>query len=393
MKVGILKACYNIKWKGKETGVILYEITEPIKELLSKGYQVEVVTIDRYHKDAPEGVTCVSWENAMEASTMWDAMIVFNGPFNAYGGQISEPSLVTYELLSKYNGPTLFCVTDTAIPLSNVAEWIRGAQNKGNYKDINPDWYEFNPKRIHCLTQTHGIEKFKTHWKQDVNGFGSYEYFPFHMYAMKKENLQFNISEELDRDLIYYGNMRSGKRNKKFLEYYFGLNYCFGSNDFKVDIYGKWNEKNIYKEWSRCFQNISEKGAAFEGKWAPNFLGPIDTKVLNREINRSLATVYISDKFNEGTIWTTRFYEAVFNRTIMFVDIDNDPKKEMFKNDFFYVSSKEELCSKLKQLKSMSFVERCALLDEQFLALRSHVDVMKSFPERWDQILKNTVNR
>jgi len=364
-KIVIFKMCYNVHFGSKkETGVILYEIDEPIKELVSKGYEVTVVTIDRYHKHAFDGVKCLDWEQLDSVCNSFDCAIIYNGPFNCYGGKISDPTIYSYRFLNQFKGPILFCVTDTAIPIGDAASWVEGANKKGNYLDINPSDLYFDPKQIHCLTQTHNIDKFRTHWNQETNSFGSYELFNFHYYAMKKDRLCLQINNELKRDLIYYGNQRSGKRNDKFVEY-----FC-GHKNITVDIYGKWVPKNL---------------KSFEDE-LPNFLGPIDTRDLNSEINQSLATVYISDKFNEDCIFTTRLYEAVFNRTIMFMDIDNDPQKTKFP-DFFYVSSKKELNDKINLLKSNAQV-RVELLNKQFSCLKEDMKEMLAFPQRWDEIIK-----
>lgn len=360
-KVLIFKHCYNLHFGSRpETGVIMYEVDHPIKELVSKGYDVTVCTIDRYHKQAFEGVKCINWEQLYNCYNDFDLAIIWNGSFNAFGGKIGVPALSSYNFLNKFTKPIIFCVTDTAIPIGDCAGWIKGAQKKGNYLELDSADYTIRPTEIHCLTQTHNIDKFKDHWKGGQNRFGTYEFFPHHMYAMKKQNLQLGISADTQRDLIYFGNMRSGKRNKKFIEFF------DGHDGLVVDVYGKWKD-------------------SFTKDIKANFLGPIDTRDLNVEINKSLATVYISDEFNEDCIWTTRFYEAVFNRTIMFVDIDNDPKRVYF-DDFFYISSRKELYDKIKLIKNNPGV-REDLLNKQFTALYFHVTEMKRFPQKWDSIL------
>lgn len=365
-RIVIFKHCYNIHFGSqKETGVIMYEIDNPIKELISKGYDVTVCTIKRYHKHAFPGVKCIEWHQLEELANSFDLAIIWNGSFNCFGGKIGDPAVYSYRFLHQFEGQVLFCVTDTAIPIGDAAGWVELAHKKNNYLDINPIDLHFNPNRFHCLTQTHNIEKFKKHWKEEQNSFGSYEYFPHHFYAMKKDRLELKINENTTRDLIYYGNQRSGKRNDKFCEF-----FC-DHEDLKVDIYGKWKEKDVKK---MCKTKV------------PNLLGPIDTRDLNKEINQSIATVYISDKFNEDCIFTTRLYEAVFNRTILFVDIDNDPNKTKFP-EFFYVSSKKELADKILLLKNNPDA-RVQLLNKQFACLQKDFGEMLDFPNRWDRIIK-----
>jgi hypothetical protein len=355
MKILVAKHCSNIRFAGKETNGGQTEIIVTIKLLQRMGHKIDVATLAKYSKDAPEKVNVVEWHQAVKNACQgeYDAVFMFNGVFNCFGGVISDESLYSYNILNlAHHLPIIYAVTDTAIPIGNCADWIRGAQSKGKYTNLTPELYEVPVDKIYCLTQTYDLDVLKKIWKTKENAFKHYAHFPFETTVLFRENLQTSVGEP-DTDLIYFGNPRGGKRDKKFVKY-----YC-NQPDLKVDVYGNWTETHQ--------KNLNKKGQV---QHFPTFHGKCDMYELHGKINRSIAHCYISDPNNERTIWTTRFYEAIMNRSILFMDLDNDPEMKMFKDPFFYVRDGKELKTKILQLK-LSPELRKQKLDAQLLSLSS----------------------
>ena len=120
----------------------------------------------------------------------------------------------------------------------------------------------------------------------------------------------------------------------------------------------------------------------------PFFYGKKDMYLLHKDINNSLAHCYISDPVNEQTIWTTRFYEAILNRTVLFMDIDNDPQMKKFPSKFYYVKDNQELNDKLILLdKNRDF--RVRLIEEQYASL----DNDRKFVSNFDQMLDYSIRK
>lgn len=356
MKVLVYKHCGNIRFGDrKESNGGNTEIHVVIDNLRKAGHEVGVMSIDRYEEESKGLVDrYFLWDHMITAITWADVHLCFNGVFNAFGGQVSEEAFFSYRMLNMTSKPLIYAVTDTAIPIGDMGGWIRNAQGKGAYCGVSPEAHDFDPKRIYCLTQVYDLEKMKKLWKPEQNAFGAYGHFPFEMTVLSRKGLQININENPTTDLLYFGNARGGKRDKKFIKY-----YC-NQKDLKVDVYG-----NGWKP---------EKFPA-----GPDFLGKLDMYELHYKINASLAHCYISDPKNEGTIWTTRFYEAIMNRTVLFIDEANDIDHQRFKNPFFYVSSAEELRHKVLMLKNDPHCRK-AMLDEQFMDMHNHLKVALDFP-------------
>jgi hypothetical protein len=372
MRVLLLKHCSNIRFVGKETNGGQTEIMVTIDLLKSAGHSVTVATIDKYHSDARVmGCSAVGWDQVEMGmvSNDYDVLFVFNGVFNCFGGIISNEALTSYRLLKEFKGPIIYAVTDTAIPIGDCAGWIRGAQAKGKYPELRAEDYTFNAKRIFCLTQTYDLEVLKKIWDSECNGFTQYAYFPFETTVFFRKGLATSICDNPTTDLIYFGNPRSGKRDKKFAQL-----YC-NQPDLVVDIYGNWGDTHI--------KNLQKKGASH----LPNFKGKCDMYELHHRINNAYAHCYISDKHNEGTIWTTRFYEAILNRTCLFIDKDNDPKMSRFIDPFFYVQSNAELAAKIKQLKDDPTF-RVQKLTQQFSAMSTILNTIPSYHRILDFNLK-----
>jgi len=363
LRVLVYKHCANIRFGDrKESNGGNTEIHVVIDQLRKAGHEVAVMSIDRYEEESKGLVDkYFLWDHMMTAVAWCDVAFCFNGVFNAFGGQVSDESMLSYRMMNMANKPLIYAVTDTAIPIGDMAGWVRNAQSKGNYTDLLSDAYEVEAKRIYCLTQVYDLEAMKKLWKGKENEFGGYGHFPFEMTVLFRKELQSTIHPNPTTDLIYFGNARGGKRDKKFHKF-----HC-NHQDLKVDVYGN--------GWD--FEKMHAKKLHMSA--APNNLGKIDMYALHHKINQSLAHCYISDPKNEGTIWTTRFYEAIMNRAVLFVDIDNDIDMQRFKDPFFYVRTAEDLAQKVRLLKGDPAL-RVQKLAQQYDAMKSHIQLALDFP-------------
>ena len=72
-------------------------------------------------------------------------------------------------------------------------------------------------------------------------------------------------------------------------------------------------------------------------------------------MNKSISTINISDKFNEGKQLNPRIYETVLANVVSFMDIEYDPQKRAFKHpslqNFLYVNNQQELIERIRILK------------------------------------------
>lgn len=370
MRILLLKFCGNIKFGDvKETNGGNTEI-EVVLDSLKKNHEVTVLTISRYLKNLPDGIAGITWDfiDVDRINEDYDLIFAFNGSLNNFGGKISTETLVSYRIFNASQVPTIYAITDTNIPVGDLAGWIRNAHSKGNYLELIPDEYEVDASKVSALTQTYDFKAITENWKRKENQFKKFVYFPFEKTVFFREKLESQINYNCNSSLIYFGNSRGGKRDKKFNKFYCHLNTS-------AVVYGNWDEEKI-------------KAGKMHVSACPTFMGKKDMYDLHKDINSSLAHCYISDPVNEGTIWTTRFYEAILNRTVLFIDIDNDPLMKKFPSKFYYVKDGIELDQKLLLLhKNPDF--RVRLLEEQYASL----DNDRKFVNNFDQMLDYSIRK
>jgi hypothetical protein len=369
MRILIFKYCANIKFGDvKETNGGNTEI-EVCLDSLKKNHEVTVLTISRYLKNLPDGMAGITWDfiDVDRLNEDYDLIFAFNGSLNCYGGKVSNETLISYRIFNKAQIPVIYAITDTNIPIGDLAGWIRNAQGKGQYSDLVSDEYEIDGKKIAALTQTYNFKAISENWKKKECQFGKFVYFPFEKTVFFREKLESQINHSPSNRLIYFGNSRGGKRDKKFGQFYCHLNT-------PVDVYGNWDEEKII--------------AKLKPSAIPTFHGKKDMYELHKDINNSLAHCYISDPVNEGTIWTTRFYEAILNRTVLFLDKANDIEMKKFGTKFFYVESNQELDDKLLILANNSSF-RVRLVEEQYASL----DNDRKFVSNFDQMLDYSIRK
>jgi hypothetical protein len=364
MRVLVLKFCANIRpTSKKETNGGNTEINVCL-HAMKKYYDVTVLTIDRYLDDLPKGVKGITWDqlDIHQVNNDYDLIFAFNGMLNCYGGVVSKESLLSYRIFNIATCPVIYAVTDTNIPIGDLSGWVTNAQSKGNYLDLDPRDYVIAPKKVSALTQTYDLTCLPKIWKKKECDFKNYVYFPFDKTVFFRDELQSNVNPNPTNGLIYFGNSRGGKRDKKFFEF-----YCH--NNTPTIVYGNWDPEKLFKK--------------FKPSASPTFMGKKDMYELHSEINNSLAHCYISDPNNEGTIITTRFYEAVLNRTFLFIDKANDKNMMRFKNHFCYVNNAQELNEKLEILKNDPEL-RVRLIDEQYQEVAKELSFIRVFATALD---------
>lgn len=376
MNILVFKLCGNVRFAGKETNGGQTEIQVVVDQLLKMGHHVGVITIKRYFDEAPAGVKCFDWspESISQAAREYDLAFIFNGSLNCYGGVISDEALSSYAFMSNFKKPMIYAVTDTTIPIGSAESWLVNAQSKQKYQNLVPSNYHVPAEKIYCLTQTYDTSILQKIWKGDENKFGMYGHFPFETTVLFRKKLELNVCDSPEVDLIYFGNPRGGRRDKKFVKF-----YCNLPKDISSVAYGNWNDNNI--------ENLTkvEDIASF-----PTFMGKSDMYALHAKINRAGAHCYISDPANEGTIWTTRFYEAILNRTVLFVDIANDPKMERFSDPFFYVRNRDDLVERLRMMKGNPALRR-EKIDNQFQMIGSIVKLVPDYGKLIDYHIQKAV--
>lgn len=287
----------------------------------------------------------------------YDEIIIYNSPFNLYGGVFTTKMLNTIKALLNFNGDIYYFIADPKMPCLNVAEQMRGRiKNIENgvaklplggdkYYDFPIAWLDDYTTRVwpNIITAYAGMDYqlYYDVWTKAHKGKttpGAYLYPDakwteldlFTYYAVTelpelklvdydKSNCQY--------DLVYYGNNRGTERDKI-------IKSIFSDPDFNVVTWGyevDWPNVTVNKYCSHeeLFKNLCTNA------WA---------------------TVILGDATHNNNFFTARFFESMMLDLVGFIWTDYDKDRKFIKNEelkeFIYISNNAELKEKLARIKS-----------------------------------------
>lgn len=294
-----------------------------------------------------------------------DMLVVIGGTTNFFGGCDNFNALGTYKFINEFKGKVIYFYTD---PLCAPLKKIGHDKVKTKIPDV-PLQIEIT-KQMSLITCEKKFDKSKNPWKRKniINTFDNIYHFEFSHSSIfdTRHDLNFNYK---NTDLVYGGFYRGGARRELMLEYFFNTDYSskfFGGielEQFKLSS----SDLDTYK----LPEFYNKKG---------------DWDFFKEETNKALATVIFGEDTYQDNIITMRVYYSVLSSTIVFIDKNFDSNKLLFKQDFFYVSSKEELNEKIKKLKTLSLDQYTKLLDYQYSCL--NIDKIEYY-SRFKQIVQS----
>lgn len=315
MRVAVTRLGGNITNKNKD--LVGNKETLSIAKVLSEVDEVDVLTC--FECDG-----CISVDEDFDIN-QYDAVLVVNDSVNMFGGLEIKSMTTIFKLLHKFDKQIYYALTDLSLPFVDYYKLISGKPWCTYTED------DFKLKRpIVVLSQAYNLDiTKKIHKNVEV---ADYVYVPFEEWII---NLDSTPVGQTNRpiDLIYGGSFRSGRREKKFVDYF------FNRPSMNITIYG--NMKLSQFKDAKSFEVV------------PEFLG----KVPNYEVvgmnSRSIATILMGDKNYNNNIVTLRYYEALLSGTVCFIDEDFDTNHILMPMcDYFYVKNGDELEEKIASIKS-----------------------------------------
>lgn len=313
MRIAITRLSGNITDKNKES--VGNKEMFGIASLLEKFCEVDVLTCKNC-----EG--CISIDENYDINK-YDNILIVNDSCNMFGGLEIETMTTIYKLLHKYDKQIYYILTDLSLPFINYYKLIK---NK-SWNNYNEDDFKLKNDII-ILSQAFNKDLVKNIHK-DIN-IKDIIYVPFQEWKLYTDIQITNHNKKVD--LIYGGSFRTGRREKKFIDYFF-------DKDINVEIYGNMKLSQ--------FKNV-------DNLKAPIFTSKINNKDVLYKNSTSLSTIIMGDKNYNDNIVTLRFIEALMSNTICFIDNDFDTKHNLLPDSFFYVNNGNELEEKIKMIKNDS---------------------------------------
>lgn len=325
MKIALFKIGQIIEFSiNKKYNGINYEVLSCIEMLKGK----TDLTIISVEEDLENNIRTYEWFK--QHYKEFDKMIVINGAVNYFGGakNNSLPEEV-YLSMNLFEKDVIYLLYDPYLPLQNIVKTALSKPFNCQYSSL--DLVVQN--KIHYVTQIKNISKC------NFLGQKSITYFPLEKYPLFMDNSKFEPANFKNCwcDLIYGGTIRSSRREKKLIEYYFDL-----PDNLKSLLFGN-IKLSQFKTYNGTNFPIFEKG--------------VDRLKLKEKLRISLSTVCIGDKkYSQLDDIAQRFYESILAGHIVFIDEEYDLTKRCFTDkylkDFLYVKNKQELIEKLNIIKS-----------------------------------------
>lgn len=334
MKIAVIKLGSRIAVGNSGTSGGTGEALSVIKCLTTAGAEVTA-----YTKVLAKDLTPTSFkvkdilENYDDIANN-DVLVVLNGNVNYFGGQDDPSQTINYKVINNFKGKVFYILCDINLVLKQIWKSVEKKEWASNYKkediEITRDdiVYISQPRNTKMV-----LEKARA---QGVN-IKDAVHFPFEKFPLvtMKNALPYNYAPS--KDLLYGGTFRNGKREDDMIKFYFGY-----SDDVKVEMFGKIEEKNFNKKKVGTLR-------------LPEFGGAVSYNEFPRKMNDAKATVIIGDKeYKKADDLAQRIYEGILSRNIVFIDETYDFNKRVFKDEelrkFCYVSSRRKVEERLKNL-------------------------------------------
>lgn len=315
-----------------------------INMLVEAGADVHCFTKILPKDESVSGVTLHQIEDEYDTVNDYDQLVVINGTVNFFGGQEDRAQILNYWMINHFNEVPLYIHCDPNLPLKQVWPAIKG-------KSWSEKWNESDiviSKPIDVISQSTNEERIvKAFSDISIQKLSQFDFQKFPMMFPKPTYGMFG--REITSDLSYGGTFRSGRREKKLIEFYFGH-----PEDLHVEIFGKiklsdFNEKKI------------------KSLRPPIFTGPVDYDRMLHKMSESKAHIAIGDgQYPEFGMISQRIYESVMAGCITFIDEEFDPTRKVFGSDpnlskFVYVKNKRQVYDRIKAISDSDINKITAL--------------------------------
>lgn len=354
MKVAVIKLGSRIAINSAGTSGGTGEALSIIKMLVDGGAYVDVFTKVLDSDDKPDNFSIYNIEDNYKNISNYDALVVLNGNINYFGGVDDHSQTLNYYIINHFPNKVFYILCDCNLLLKQAWPTIEKKSWSSNYK--KEDIYITRDDIIYVSQASATLKVIEKAKQQGVN-IKNVVHYPFEKFPLiTLKDCHFN--ENPKYDLLYGGTFRGGKREADMIKFYFGY-----SNNISVEMFGK-IELNDFN--SKKIVGLRPPGF---GKSVP--YNKFDEKMLEAK-----ATVIIGDPLYKA--WSDlaqRIYESIRVGNVTFIDSSYDFKKSVYRSrelrDFCYVSSRDDVESKLKLLNDNSFRKHIVDLQRSDVAIDS----------------------
>jgi hypothetical protein len=355
MKLGILKLGASITWNKVSKTAANFDI-HSLVDLLRENPENDINIVTRKTRNTiiPKDMTFIEIMTTNINAHGFDALLVFNGNVNFFGGGEAPDQIMNYVHINKFRGPIIYVHTDGQLQLKQLWPAIECKPWASNWKKED---IEVTRNDIIYLTQARRNERVVALTKKNgsvpVISDNIY-FFPIEKAILCDEKRAPVVQRPKVYDLIYGGSMRGGQRKKLLEKYYF-------HNNVTSHIFG------------------AIKSSMLNAKGNTTFGSKVDHHQFMSKMTLGKATCIIGDEWYFDNMHTLRIYETILASVVCFISKEFDPKMKIFENErlrkFLYVSSASELASKIQHLDESTINEIVRLqLESVTIDRNSYID-------------------
>lgn len=286
----------------------------------------------------------------------FDALLVINGNVNYFGGEDDPAQTMNYWMINNFKGPVFYVYCDPSLPLRQIWPIVVRKPWASNYResDIN-----ITRTDIRVICQIYNTSRCREIFRK--NGF---EVKSVSQYPLEKFPMMFSAQPSLlprEVDIAYGGTFRSGRREKKLIDFYFGY-----PPEIAVNVFGRIALKDF-------------NPALIEGLRAPSFSGPVNYDKMIERMSRAVSHVVIGDtKYPEYEMISQRAYESIKAGCVTMIDSDFDRKRRVFGSnkelsELLYVDDRTAVLERLNSIRRDELAIR-QIADEQRRAVNFDPD-------------------
>lgn len=336
MKVAVLKLGARIVF-GSKVGSSggSGEAASLIDMLTKGGVDVHCFTKILAKDENPSHVTLLDINDSFQqiVTPEYGALIVINGAVNFFGGQEDPSQILNYRVINQFTGPVYYIYCDPNLPLKQIWSSIEKKPWASNWSKSDIEI----TKPIHVVSQSYNLVKNKELFEKQGYTVASIQQYDFQKFPMMFEQIEEPLFGKTI-DISYGGTFRSGRREKKLIEFYFGY-----PTSINIEVFGKikqtdFNEKKI--------ANLRP----------PLFTGPVDYNKMITKMSSSKCHIAIGDnQYPDFEMISQRVYESIMAGCLVFIDVEFDKNKRIFGHNkylsgFSYVKNRDEVVERFNSL-------------------------------------------
>lgn len=270
-----------------------------------------------------------------------DALMVINGSVNFIGGSPQDDTVMNYWMINNFKGPVFYLYCDPNLILKQIWNMVEAKLPGWKEKYDSRMWtkaeVDITRDDIHVICQSYNTDYVKTQFDKNNIKVQSVTNYPFDKFPLliKKPTLL----TDAQIDLSYGGTLRTGRREKKLIDFYWGM-----PDDISVEVFGKIKHEQFNPK------KIADLRP-------PLFTGPVNYDKMINKMSEAMAHIVIGDDmYKKYKIMSQRSYESVLAGCITFIDADLDEDKIMYGankqlSDFLYVKDRAEVIDKIRFAK------------------------------------------